>query len=412
MNMPAIALHAQPSGFPVAGNRLVVGGIPLDRLALRVGKTPFYAYDRGLISARVQSLRACLPAGMRLHYSLKANPMPALVQHMAALVDGFDVSSAGELKAALDTTARTEAISFSGPGKTDAELAQAIAAGVLLNLESEGELTRVTHVAEQLGISPRLAVRVNPDFELKSSGMKMGGGPKQFGIDAEDVPQVLRRIHALGLAVEGFHIYGGSQNLRAEAIVEAQARTFELGLRLAQDAHNPIRHLNIGGGFGIPYFPGDRPLDLHPVTDRLEWWMARVRRALPATRVVLELGRYLVGEAGVYVARIIDRKVSRGQTYLITDGGMHHHLAASGNLGQVIRRNYPLAIGNRMGVTEREPVTVTGPLCTPLDTLAERIMLPHAEVGDLVVVFQSGAYGLTASPTAFLGHEPPGEVLV
>ena len=406
------APHVRPQGFPVADGCLQVGGMPLTRLAARVGSTPFYAYDRRLLTQRVMQLRAALPAGIHLHYSVKANPMPALVQHMAGLVDGCDVASAGELKVALDTPLDPGAISFAGPAKGDAELAQAIAAGVTISLESEREAERAAAIGESLGIQPRVLLRINPEFEMKSSGMRMGGGAKQFGLDAEQAPRVLRRLGGLGLAFLGLQIFSGSQSLKAEAIVQAQVCTFELALRLAEHAPGPIATLNIGGGFGIPYFPGDAPLELAPIADNLSHWLPRVAAGLPEARVVLELGRYLVGEAGVYVTRVVERKVSRGQVFLLTDGGMNHHLAASGNLGQVIRKNYPVAIGNRMDSPEREIASVAGPLCTPLDLLADRMELPCAETGDLVVVFQSGAYGLSASPTGFLGRAVAAEVLV
>jgi len=253
---------------------------------------------------------------------------------------------------------------------------------------------------------------VNPDFELKSSGMKMGGGPKQFGIDVEALPGIFKRMRALAVDFRGLHIFSGSQNLRAAAIVEAQAKSVELAIRLASDAPAPMRTLNIGGGFGIPYFPGDQALDLEPIAANAELLLERVGRSLGNAQLIIELGRYLVGEAGVYVCRVLDRKTSRGEVFLVTDGGLHHHLAASGNFGQVLRKNYPLAVGNRMRGDVREVATVTGPLCTPLDLLGDRIELARAQIGDLVVVFQSGAYGLTASPTAFLSHPAPAEVLV
>jgi diaminopimelate decarboxylase len=405
-------VHAPNTLFPVVDNCLQVGGIALTRLAQRVGSTPFYAYDRALLSARVAHVRAHLPPAVALHYSMKANPMPALVQHMARLVDGLDVASAGELKVALDTGVDPARISFAGPGKRDAELVQSVAAGVVLNVESERELEALARIGDALGITPRIALRVNPDFELKGSGMKMGGGAKPFGIDADLVPALLARVAALGLDFEGFHIFSGSQSLKAGAIVEAQASTIELGLRLAAEARQPLRRLNIGGGFGIPYFPGEAALDLAPIGAHLAGWLPKVAAAQPQAKLAVELGRYLVGEAGIYAARIIERKVSRGQVFLVTDGGLHHHLAASGNFGQVIRKNYPVAIGNRMDATGAGAASVVGPLCTPLDLLADQMPLAHAEVGDLVVVFQSGAYGLTASPGGFLSHPQAVEVLV
>ena len=404
-------VHAAQTGFPIVDGCLQVGGLPLTRLAQRVGSTPFYAYDRRLVTERVRHLRTHLPAELELHYSIKANPMPALVQHLAGLVDGLDVASGGEMRVALDTGMAPERISFAGPGKSDAELSRAVAAGICVHAESEREIGSLARIGEALGIAPQLALRINPDFELKGSGMRMGGGAKQFGIDAEEAPRMLALAADLGLKVTGLHIFSGSQSLKAEAIVEAQAQTVELALRLAGHARDPLRMLNIGGGFGIPYFPGETALDIAPVGERLREHLPRLQAALPGVAVAIELGRYLVGEAGVYVARVVDRKVSRGQVFLVTDGGLHHHLAASGNFGQVIRKNYPVAIGNRMEA-DKETVSVVGPLCTPLDLLAERMALPRAEVGDLVVVFQSGAYGRSASPAAFLSHPDVVEVLV
>jgi len=398
--------------FPVLNGELVIGGVPLSRLAARIGQTPFYAYDRRLLAARVAELRALLPTRVKLHYAMKANPMPALVCHMARLVDGIDVASAGELKVALDAGADPEEISFAGPGKSRGELRQAVAAGILVNVESPREIDELAAISAATGLAARVAVRVNPDFELKSSGMKMGGGARQFGVDAEQVPEVLAAIDRAGLAFEGFHLFAGSQNLRAEAIVEAQVKSYELAVQLARFAPASVRFLNLGGGFGIPYFPGERPLDLTPVAAGLAAIAERAAHELPAARLVIELGRYLVGEAGVYVCRIIDRKLSRGQVFLVADGGLHHHLSASGNFGQVIRKNYPVAIGNRVGAPTSITASLVGPLCTPLDLLADRMPLADAQPGDLAVIFQSGAYGFSASPQAFLGHPTCLEVIV
>jgi diaminopimelate decarboxylase len=242
--------------------------------------------------------------------------------------------------------------------------------------------------------------------------MKMGGGPKQFGVDAEQVPELLAEIGKAGLAFEGFHLFAGSQNLRPEAIVEAQRKCFELALRLAESAPAPVKFLNLGGGFGIPYFPGEQHLDLSSIGANLAAIAAEAGEKMPHAQIVIELGRYLVGEAGIYVTKVLDRKVSRGHVFLVVDGGLHHHLSASGNFGQVIRKNYPVTIGNRMDQPAAESVSVVGPLCTPLDLLADKMNLAHAEPGDLVVIFQSGAYGATASPRGFLSQPDLLEVLV
>jgi diaminopimelate decarboxylase len=405
-------IHAPMSQFSVRNGELVVGGEMLSLLAARVGQTPFYAIDRSLLRQRVATLRNVLPAEVKLHYAMKANPMPAVVGLMAGLVDGIDVASAGELKVALDGGADPKEVSFAGPGKRDSELRQAVASRVLINLESFREVDVLARISSDLGLPARVAVRVNPDFELKGSGMKMGGGPKQFGVDVEQMPTLLAAIGRAGLDFEGFHLFAGSQNLRADSICEAQQKSFDLALRLAQEAPLPVRFLNLGGGFGIPYFPGEQPLDLNPVGDNLRRLVQRAKTELPEASLVIELGRYLVGEAGVYVSRIVDKKISRGQVYLVADGGLHHHLAASGNFGQVVRKNYPVTIGNRIASPDREVASVVGPLCTPLDLLADRMTLPVAQEGDLVVVFQSGAYGASASPQGFLGHPACIEVLV
>src|SRR5690606_36677380 len=218
--------------------------------------------------------------------------------------------------------------------------------------------------AKRLGVPVQVVVRVNPDLELKGSGMEMGGGAKPFGVDAEQVPAVLEDIRRHELAFEGVHLFPGSQNLDATSIGEAQDQSLALAVRLARYAPTPVQSLNLGGGFGIPYFPGERRLDVEAVGRRLEALAAEAARLLPEARLIIELGRYLVGEAGIYVCRVLDRKVSRGQVFLVTDGGLHQHLAASGNFGQVIRRNYPVAIGTRMASAPAEVVSVVGPLCT------------------------------------------------
>ena len=404
--------HPALQGWPSRHGELLIGGVPVTSLALRVGQTPFFAYDRARVETRIAELRAHLPGNLNLHYAIKANPMAALVCFLTPRVNGFDVASAGELTKALDAGMPPEKIDFAGPGKTDQELTQALAAGVLIEIESAGELFRLETIASGMGVTPRIALRINPDFQLKGSGMRMGGGAQQFGIDAEDAPQLISECETRGLAIQGFHIFAGSQNLNAEIIAEVQNKTLALALRLAGHLADPLRYLNLGGGFGIPYFPKDQPLELARVGENLAGVVASLAKAQPQAQPVLELGRYIVGEAGVYVTRIIDRKVSRGEIFLVTDGGLHHNLAASGNFGQVIRRNYPVLIANKMTEASQEQASVVGCLCTPLDLLADKLSLSRSEVGDLVAIFQSGAYGLTASPTAFLGHPAPAEVLV
>ena len=401
-----------PAGFACLDGELVIGGQPASQLVARAGDTPLFVYSAERIRARVAELRAALPAEISLHYAVKANPYRPVLELMSQLVDGFDIASGGELGMVRAAGIDPQQISFAGPGKRDAELEQAVAAGVTLNLESEGEADRALAIAARLGTAPRLAIRVNPDFDLKGSGMKMGGGAKPFGIDAERVPALARRLIAAGAEWRGFHIFAGSQALDAEAIVETQAQTLALAARLAGESGAALPRCNLGGGFGIPYFPGDVPLDLATIGTALAERLADRPAELADTRFCIELGRYLVGESGVYLTRIVDRKVSHGEVFLVVDGGLHHQLAASGNFGTVVRRNYPVAIASRFSEPPAEEASVVGCLCTPLDRLADKGHFPRAEVGDLVAVFCAGAYGASASPAQFLGHGPAAEMLV
>ena len=401
-----------PSGYEAIDGELAISGRKASDLVGQAGQTPLFVYSRDLVSRRIAALRAAMPARLAVHYAVKANPFGPLLEHMAGLVDGFDIASGGELNIVRAAGIDPVRVSFAGPGKRDAELEAAIAAGVTLNLESEGEAARALAIASRLGVVPRLAIRVNPDFDLKGSGMKMGGGAKPFGIDAERVPALARKLVAEGADWRGFHIFAGSQALSADAIIETQAQTLDLAARLAEDVGIAPPRCNLGGGIGIPYFPGDLPVDIAAIGAALEQRFADLPAVLRDTAFCIELGRYLVGEAGVYLARIVDRKDSHGETYLVTDGGLHHQLAASGNFGTVVRRNYPSAIATRFGAAVEEEASIVGCLCTPLDRLADKGGFPRAEVGDLVAVFCAGAYGASASPAMFLGQGPAGEILI
>ncbi|WP_027442116.1 pyridoxal-dependent decarboxylase, exosortase A system-associated [Erythrobacter cryptus] len=401
-----------PSGYEVIEGELAIGGRTARALVDEAGGTPLFVYSRAHLDARMAELRAAIPPRVRINYAVKANPHPAVVAHMGRLVDGFDIASAGELALCMAAGIDPARISFAGPGKRDSELEAAIAAGVTLNCESEGEAARALVIGARLGKAPRLAIRVNPSFVMTGSGMKMGGGAKPFGLDAERVPALARHVIAQGAEWRGLHIFTGSQTLAAEAIIETQANVLRLAAELAEAIGAPCPKLNMGGGLGIPYFPGDTPVDLARVGAALAERVAALPSALAGAELCLELGRFLVGEAGVYLARVVDRKVSHGVTFLITDGGLHHQLAASGNFGTVVRRNYPVAIATRFDAPAEEEVNIVGCLCTPLDRLADNAMMPRAEVGDLVAVFCAGAYGASASPAAFLGHGPAAEILV
>ena len=404
------ALGPIPPGFEAdADGKLLIGGWNVEVLVGEAGGTPLFVYDTRRIADQIARFRAAFPPDVALHYAVKANPYRPLLETMTAMVDGFDVASAGELGRVAHLGLP---ISFAGPGKRDQELETAIRAGVTINVESEGEAERALAICEREELTAKLAVRVNPPFGLKGSGQKMGGLPSPFGIDHDRAPALIRRIVETGADWQGLHIFAGSQALHAQALIELQGETVALAAAICEEAGHAPRHVNLGGGFGIPYFAKDEPLDVEAIGEALAKRLAKRPKILSDTQFAIELGRWLVGEAGVYLTRIVDRKESRGKPFLVTDGGLQHQLAASGNFGQLLRRNYAVAIANRHGAAAEEEVTITGCLCTPLDLLADEAMLPRAEIGDLVAIFCAGAYGLTASPQEFLSQPRARELLI
>ena len=407
------AMGAIPSGFEAnAEGALMIGGYDARWLVDKAKGTPLFVYDNNLIGARIALFRAALPDGLGLHYAVKANPYPPLLEWICRFVDGFDIASEGELTALEKVGAACIPLSFAGPGKTDRELERAIKANATVSLESEGEAARLLDIAGRLGTRPKVMVRVNPPFQLKGAGMKMGGAASPFGIDHDRAVEVVRGLIEAGADWRGLHIYPGSQCLDWAAIVEAQGASVALAGQIADEAGTEPPEVNLGGGFGIPYFAGEAPLDMYSLGQAMGDMLAECPGPLCASRFTLELGRWLVGEAGVYLTRVTDRKQSRGETFLVTDGGLHHMLAASGNFGQLLRRNYPVAVATRFGSLVEETANVVGNLCTPLDILGDQVELPRAEPGDLIAVFCAGAYGLSASPQAFLSQTKAREMMV
>ncbi|MFD2165559.1 pyridoxal-dependent decarboxylase, exosortase A system-associated [Thalassotalea euphylliae] len=407
------AKHDVIPPFEQRNNELVVGGLTTTQIKQMLGSTPFYAYDRKLLSDKVTQLKSALPESISLHYAVKANPYPPLVNFMKPLVDGFDVASKKEMLLAIQSGMPPEEISFAGPGKTEDDISASIIAGITLHAESATEISRATKLGKSLGIKPNIAIRVNPAFELKASGMKMAGGAKPFGIDQELLPDIIGQMDFDSVKFRGFHIFAGSQNLNIDAIIEMHQKTFALAEELVAMTPVNIDYVNIGGGLGIPYFPGEKRIQLEEISDNLAQLIAR-HKGLAGIELIMELGRYFVGEAGVYICEVVDIKESRGTQYAVCDGGLHHHLSNSGNFGQVIRKNYPVAVANKLEVEEEHltKTNVVGPLCTPLDIIADKMMLPTIEIGDLIAVFQSGAYGASASPQNFLSQPELKEILL
>jgi diaminopimelate decarboxylase len=390
-----------------------MGGRSVSDLVREHG-SPLYLYDSALLRRKHDQLRSALPANLLLTYAVKANPNRAVVALVGAMYDGIDIASQGEMETALQAGIPAAKMSFAGPGKSPAELRFAVQNRIgTISLEGEREFDHVESIAAELGMSAPVMVRVNPDFELSRSGLKMGGGSKQFGVDSERVPDLIRRIDASKHAqFMGIHIFSGTQNLNADSILEAFEKILDYAHRLARETGRSIPILNLGGGFGIPYFKGEQPLDLSKTASGIRVLLERYAPLLPETRFKVELGRYLVGEAGLYVAKVQYRKISRGAVFLVLDGGMHHHLAASGNISQSpIRRQMQLLAANRLDQPV-EKVNVVGPLCTPLDTFGMGVEMPRLEEGDLIAIPNSGAYGPSMSPISFLSHRPPKELLL
>jgi diaminopimelate decarboxylase len=393
-------------------NQLVFAGKTPSDLEHIAGGTPCYIYDRNQIKNNIIALKTLLPKKIKLHYAIKANPMPNLVAHAANYLDGLDVASHQELLTALSTGIEPGKVSIAGPGKTEKSLLAAIISGVVINVESKTELVRIQKIASLHKKQANVAFRINPDFELKGAAMKMSGGPKQFGIDAEVFAEIFSMVNEQSINFVGFHIFSGSQNLSVDALLESYRKALELAFVLSEQINVLPKQINIGGGIGVSYHSGQVPVDIKRLCLGLHELLDELATKLIDTEVHLELGRFLVANAGMYLCKIVDIKESRGKTFWVCDGGMHHHLANSGNLGQVFRKNYPVFLANCIESTLTQDVDIVGPLCTPLDIIASNISLPMGEIGGYVAVMLSGAYGASASPQGFLSQGEALEMLI
>lgn len=401
--------------FPSSRGELVIGGVSAAILAECYG-TPLFVYDRSVIDAQLSALRAALPSRFTVYYSIKANPNLIVVKHLLSQGCGLEIASAGEFQTALNAGCSPENILFAGPGKLESELEFVLAHGIgEIHIESLLEAKRLGTIARQLGSRAKVAIRVNPAGEAEGGAMRMGGRPAAFGIDEENLEEAIDAITAeRALDFGGIHLFAGTQILDANVLVNQYKHGLEIARRAAHKIGRPLRTVDFGGGLGVPYFAHENELDLTQVRNGLAEVFAKVETdpIFEGTHFLVEPGRFLTAECGVYITRVNDIKISRGKKFVVLDGGMHHHLAASGNLGQTIKRNYPIAILNRLDQPFAETAEVVGPLCTPLDTLGRNVELPATEVGDLLGIFQSGAYGRSASPLGFLSHPAPAEVWV
>jgi diaminopimelate decarboxylase len=401
--------------FSIAGADLLVDGFAVDELAAIYG-TPLFVYDATVMRRTYCELRHAVAGFCEVFYSVKANPNPAILRVFVDEGAGLEIASGGEYLRARAAGASPENIYFAGPGKGEDELELAIGQGIgEIHLESYNEIDKVAMIGERLNRPVRVAVRVNPVASAQGGAMRMGGRPAPFGFDEEELDNVVDALRSRpNLDLCGIHLFAGTQILDPNVLVRQWSHALMLAKHIFGRLGHSVVSIDLGGGLGIPYFFGEARLDpsqiklLIPALSRL----VHSDEQLCAARIVIEPGRYLVGPCGIYIARVRAVKVSRGSRFLITDGGMHHHLAASGNLGQIVKRDFPIVAPTRMDVVDLSPCTIVGPLCTPLDTLGRQVHLPDLKAGDLIALLQSGAYGLTASPVEFLSHPTPAEILI
>lgn len=415
MERPSLVPGLLKRNFGIVDGELAVGGIRASALAESYG-TPLYVYDAAIIRNNLRRLREAVGDRIDVHYSVKANPHPDIIRILVEEGAGLEIASAGEYVRARRAGGSPERIVFAGPGKSFEELDFVIGRGIAeIHLESEQEIEQVAAIGARRGRRVAVAVRINPLAAVQGGAMRMGGQPTQFGFDEERLEEVIRTVLSKPeLDLTGVHLFAGTQILDADMLLAQWAHGLDLARRVAALKGGPLATLDLGGGLGVPYFSNETPLDLQRVAAGTADLLAAADAdpILKDTRILLEPGRFLLGPAGVYLSRVRSVKHSRGTTFAVVDGGMHHHLAASGNLGQVIKRDYPLLVANKATARAETVAVVVGPLCTPLDTIGRNVEMPHPSVGDIVAVLQSGAYGLTASPSGFLSHPMPAEVLV
>lgn len=413
--VPRLADRIIRDNFDVRDGELVVGGLSVRDLVTQFG-SPLYIYDYSVLARQFRTLCTAVAGFARVFYSIKANPNPAIARVFVDLGAGLEIASGAEFLLAQAAGCAPSDMLFAGPGKGSAELELTVAEGIgEIHLESFEEVATLAAIAERLQRDVHVAIRVNPGAAAQGGAMRMGGKPAAFGFDEEIIPDVVADLaRHPRLKLSGVHLFAGTQILSAGVLMDQWRYGLKLARSLAEVVGQPLRRIDLGGGLGVPYHEGDEPLDLGALRAGARELAAIVAAdpLLAPSDIIIEPGRFLAGPAGIYVMTVRSVKTSRGERFLVCDGGMHHHLAASGNLGQVIKRDYPIVAATRLDSGDVASATVVGPLCTPLDTLGRQTRLAHLKPGDLIAVLQSGAYGLSSSPVGFLSHPTPAEVLV
>ncbi len=410
-------MTAPRRGRPPSRNEILhgdrLGGLEAADLAARYG-TPFYVYDLDVINRQVGALRATLPENVDIAYAVKANPALAIVAHLGGLGLGADVASGGELATALRAGIPAERIVVTGPGKRDAELRAAVAALVrAITVESPGELDRLDRMAAATDRRVPILLRSSVGESASLERVRLVGddGAGKFGMDEPDLRAAARAAsRSPHLELLGIHRFGASNVLDAGRLAAHVGETVELARSVTDHAGVPLRLVDAGGGLGIPYELHEESLDLGGLGQRLGVLAAgwATMPGLRDLRLLVEPGRYLVGAAGAYVARVVDRKRVGEAEVAILDGGVHHLLRPA----LVGHEHRVRILGQAPGTARSWPVTIAGPLCSGLDVFAANATLPAPAVGDLVAVLDAGAYGFTESMPFFLSHPIPAEVAI
>lgn len=380
---------------------------------LKQYKTPIYVYTFEKIENQIKVLRDTLPDGVKIYLSIKANPRKQIVSKMINIIDGVEVASGGEMDLALESGINNKNIIFIGPGKTVNELKRAIDNNIkLIVVESIEEINRINNICLKRRCKANIAIRINPKCINSSSRLKMGGVASQFGIDEEKVEQIIIGIDQYkGIEFKGVHFYFGSQILNADLLVNNMQYAISCCENMTKKTGVNFEFIDLGGGFGVPYYIGEKGIDLPVLKSKLNELFQKNRNKdfFKKTEFLVESGRFILANCGVYIVRVEYIKESREKKFVIVDGGFNHHSAAVG-IGTILRGTFDIRCIEEKN-TEMEKVTVVGPLCTPTDVLARDIFLPKLEEGDYLMVLNSGAYGVSASPINFLSHDEPVELL-
>lgn len=392
---------------------LELGGLPVTQIAGEFG-TPLYIYDGDLLRSRYEDVREAFPS-FEILYSMKANPSLALLGLIKSLGAGAEIASGGELFLAREVGFDPLDVVFAGPGKTDSELEDAIVSGIFaVNVESFRELERVAHISRLVGVPARVSLRINTSSGLTQSGTgsagplheQMAGGPSKFGIDEEKLDRLAASWDRRTTEIVGIHIYTASQILSPDEVIANAERTAAAARHVEEITGAALMSIDFGGGLGVPHYQEERELDLPALGERIEHVFEPFARR--GTRLLIELGRYIVSECGVFVTRIIELKESRGERFIITDGGINQFLRPV-----LMKVKHQAAVVNRLEVPPEVDAKVSGPLCTPIDITSREIRVPEGTaIDDLIGIMNAGAYGYSMSPQLFLSHPTPAEVIV